>query len=150
MSQSPNLIAECAPKRGNDPPAQGTALGNKGNKTDGALTGQKRYRWGNAFAPPGRNHHTAYNTQDVALGYLVVGLSDRHSTVVYSLIGCYEENDCLSAFPSIATRHKICHPFGVPLMDVCLAGVPCFALHRLPVFFHAFGIILFEMQTELI
>ncbi len=50
---------------------------------------------------------------------------------------------------SIATQHKICHPFGVPLMDVCLAGVPRFALHRLPVFFHAFGIILFEMQTEL-
>ena len=55
-----------------------------------------------------------------------------------------------AAFPSIATRHKICHPFGVPLMDVCLAGVPRFALHRLPVFFHAFGIILFEMQTELL
>jgi hypothetical protein len=35
-------------------------------------------------------------------------------------------------------------------MDVCLAGVPCFALHRLPAFFHAFGIILFEMQTELL
>ena len=51
---------------------------------------------------------------------------------------------------SLATQHKICHPFGVPLMDVCLAGVPCFALHRLPVFFHAFGIILFEMQMELI
>ena len=53
------------------------------------------------------------------------------------------------AFPSLATQHKICHPFGVPLMDVCLAGVPCFALHRLPVFFHAFDIILFEMQTAL-
>ena len=52
-------------------------------------------------------------------------------------------------FPSLATQHKICHPFGVPLMDVCLAGVPCFALHRLPVFFHAFGIFLFEMQTAL-
>ena len=34
-------------------------------------------------------------------------------------------------------------------MDVCLAGVPCLALHRLPVFFHAFGIFLFEMQTAL-
>ena len=61
----------------------------------------------------------------------------------------HNTNLTLTAFPSIAARHKICHPFGVPLMDVCLAGVPCFALHRLPVFFHAFGIILFEMQTEL-
>ena len=35
-------------------------LGNLGNITDCALTGQKRYRWEeNAFAPPGRNHHTA-------------------------------------------------------------------------------------------
>jgi hypothetical protein len=83
------------------------------------------------------------------LGYLVVGPSGLRSTGVYSLIGCYEENDCLSAFHSIATQHKICYPFGVPLMDVCLAGVPCFALHRLPVFFHAFGIIIFEMQTKL-
>ena len=62
--------------------------------------------------PPGRNYYTEYKTQGVALGYLVVGLSDRHNTVVYSLIGCYEENDCLSAFPSIATRHKICHLSG--------------------------------------
>ena len=30
--------------------------------------------------PPGRNHHTEYNTQGVALGYLVVGPSDRHCT----------------------------------------------------------------------
>ena len=51
----------------------------------------------------------------------------------------HNTNLTLTAFPSIATRHKICHPFGVPLMDVCLAGVPCFTLHRLPVFFHAFG-----------
>ena len=58
-------------------------------------------------------------------------------------------NQTTTAFPSLATRHKICHPFGVPLMDVCLAGVPCFALHRLPVFFHAFGIILFKMPTAL-
>ena len=49
--------------------------------------------------PPGRNHHTEYSTQGVALGYMIVGLSDRHCTVVYSLIGCYEENDCLTAFP---------------------------------------------------
>ena len=62
----------------------------------------------------------------------------------------HNTNLTLTAFLSLATQHKICHPFGVPLMDVCLAGVPCFALHRLPVFFHAFGIILFEMQTELI
>ena len=50
----------------------------------------------------------------------------------------HNTNLTLTAFPSLATRHKICHPFGVPLIDVCLAGVPCFALHRLPVFFHAF------------
>jgi len=31
-------------------------------------------------------------------------------------------------------------PFGVPLLAVCSAGVSCFALHHLPVFFHAFGI----------
>ena len=68
------------------------------------------------------------------------GISFRCSTI---------HNQTTTAFPSIATRHKICHPFGVPLMDVCLAGVPCFALHRLPVFFHAFGIILFEMPTAL-
>ena len=43
VSQSPNLTAECAPKRGNEPLAQGNALGNKGNITEGALTGQKRY-----------------------------------------------------------------------------------------------------------
>ena len=61
----------------------------------------------------------------------------------------HNTNLTLTAFLSLATQHKICHPFGVPLMDVCLAGVPCFALHRLPVFFHALGIILFEMQTEL-
>ena len=83
VSQSPNLTAECAPERGNEPPAQGSAVGNKGYITGGALTGQKRYRWEeNAFAPPGRNHHTAYNTQGVALGYMIVGLSGRHSTDV--------------------------------------------------------------------
>ena len=43
VSQSPNLTAECAPERGNEPLAQGNALGNKGNITEGALTGQKRY-----------------------------------------------------------------------------------------------------------
>ena len=32
--------------------------------------------------PPGRNYHTPYITQGVALGYMIVGLSDRHSTVV--------------------------------------------------------------------
>jgi len=68
-------------KGGNEPLAQGNALGNKDNITDSALTGQKRYRWEeNAFAPPGRNLHTAYNTQGVALGYMVAGLSDRRST----------------------------------------------------------------------
>ena len=60
MTNSNNCSAECAPERGIKPPAQGSTLGNKGNITDGALTGQKRYRWEeNAFAPPGRNHHTA-------------------------------------------------------------------------------------------
>ena len=43
VSQSTNQTAECAPERGYEPPAQGNALGNKGNITDGALTGQKRY-----------------------------------------------------------------------------------------------------------
>ena len=43
VSQSTNLNAECAPERGNEPSAQGNTLGNKGNITDGALTGQKRY-----------------------------------------------------------------------------------------------------------
>jgi len=50
----PQLIAECAPERGNEPPAQGGALGNKDNITDSALTGQKRYhKEENAFAPSG-------------------------------------------------------------------------------------------------
>ena len=91
----PNLIAyrhfffrniasptECAPERGIEPPAQGIAMGNKGNIKDGALTGQKLYRWGNAYAPPGRNHHTAYNPQGGALGYMIVGLSGRRCTGV--------------------------------------------------------------------
>ena len=56
--------------------------------------------------PPGRNHHTEYNTQGVALGYMIVGLSDRHCTVVYSLIGCYEENDCLRHFPLLKNNMK--------------------------------------------
>ena len=54
MSQSPNLTATCAPERGIEPPDQGTALGDKGKITEGALTGQKRYRWEeDAFAPSG-------------------------------------------------------------------------------------------------
>ena len=70
-------------KGGIKPPAQGSALGNKGNITDGALTGQKRYRREeDAFAPPGRNLHTAYKTQGVALGYMIVGLSGRRRTRV--------------------------------------------------------------------
>jgi len=83
VSQSPNLTATCAPERGIEPPAQGTTLGDKGKITEGALTGQKRYRREeDAFAPPGRNHHTAYKTQGVALGYMIVGLSGRRSTRV--------------------------------------------------------------------
>ena len=83
MPISNNHSDESAPKRGIEPPAQGTALGNKGNITEGALTGQKPYRWEeNAFAPPGRNHHTAYKTQGVALGYMIVGLSGRRRTRV--------------------------------------------------------------------
>ena len=92
MPISNNCSDESAPERGIEPPAQGNTLGNKGNITDGALTGQK--------------HYTAYNTQDVALGYLVVGLSDRHCAVVYSLIGCYEENDCLSVFHPVQYNTK--------------------------------------------
>ena len=83
MTNSNNCSAECAPERGIDPLAQGNTLGNLGNITDGALTGQKRYRWEeNAFAPPGRNHHTAYKTQGGALGYMIVSLSGRRSTGV--------------------------------------------------------------------
>ena len=81
MPISNNCSDESAPERGIEPPAQGNTLGNKGNITDGALTGQKRYCWEeNAFAPPGRNHHTEYNTQGGALGYMIVGLSGRRST----------------------------------------------------------------------
>ena len=54
MPNGNNRSDKYAPERGNEPPAQGNALGNKGNITDGALTGQKRYRWEeNAFAPSG-------------------------------------------------------------------------------------------------
>jgi len=35
MPISNNRFDECAPERGNEPPAQGSALGNKGNRTDG-------------------------------------------------------------------------------------------------------------------
>ena len=83
MPISNNRSDESAPERGIEPLAQGNTLGDKGKITEGALTGQKRYRWEkNAFAPPGRNHHTAYNTQGVALGYMIVGLSGRRSTGV--------------------------------------------------------------------
>ena len=67
------------------------------------------------------------------------GFSVWLATIVQCLrhfIRC-NTNLTTTVFPSVATRHKICHPFGVPLMNVCLA-----------VFFHAFGIFLFEMQTE--
>ena len=81
MPISNNRSDESAPERGNGPLAQGNTLGNKGNITDGALTGQKRYRWEeDAFTPPGRNHNTAYKTQGGALGYMIVGLSGRRST----------------------------------------------------------------------
>jgi len=81
MPISNNRSDESAPERGNEPPAQGTALGDKGKITEGALTGQKLYRREeDAFAPPGRNHHTAYNPQGVALGYMIVGLSGRRNT----------------------------------------------------------------------
>ena len=76
-----NRSDESAPERGIEPLAQGNTLGNKGNITDGALTGQKRYRREeDAFAPPGRNYHTAYNPQGVALRYMIVGLSGRRNT----------------------------------------------------------------------
>ena len=48
--------------------------------------------------PQGRNYYTAYKAQGAAFGYMVVGPSDRHCTGVYSLIDCYEENDCISVF----------------------------------------------------
>ena len=54
MPISNNRSDESAPERGIEPPAQGTALGNKGNITEGALTGQKRYRREeDVFAPSG-------------------------------------------------------------------------------------------------
>ena len=75
------VLTKAPPERGNKPPAQGNTLGNKGNITNGALTGQKRYRREeDAFAPPGRNPHTAYNPQGGGLGYMIVGLSGRRST----------------------------------------------------------------------
>ena len=75
------VLTKAPLERDNEPPAQGTTLGNKGNITEGALTGQKRYRREeDAFAPPGRNHHMAYKTQGGALGYMIVGLSGRRST----------------------------------------------------------------------
>jgi len=43
MPISNNHSDESAPERGNEPPAQGTALGDKGKITEGALTGQKLY-----------------------------------------------------------------------------------------------------------
>ena len=83
MPISNNHSDESAPERGNEPPAQGNTLGNKGNITNGALTGQKHYRREeDAFAPPGRNHHTAYKTQGGALGYMIVGLSGRRTRVL--------------------------------------------------------------------
>ena len=83
MPISNNHSDESAPERGNEPPAQGNTLGNKGSITEGALTGQKRYhKEENAFAPPGRNHHTAYKTQGGALGYMIVGLSGRCTRVL--------------------------------------------------------------------
>ena len=67
-------------RRGIEPIAQGNTLGNKGNITGCALKGQKRFLWkGNAYAPPERNHHTVYNTQGSALGYLIAGLPGRLS-----------------------------------------------------------------------
>ena len=58
-----------APRRGIEPIAQGNTLGDKGNITGCAQTGQKRFILeGNAYAPPERNHHTAYNTQSAAPG----------------------------------------------------------------------------------
>jgi hypothetical protein len=83
MPISNNHSDESAPERGNEPPAQGNTLGDKGKITEGALTGQKRYRREeDAFAPPGRNLHTEYNPQGGALGYMIVGLSGRRNTGV--------------------------------------------------------------------
>ena len=79
-SQNIASPTECAPERGNEPLAQGNTLGNKGNISEYALKGQKRYCWEeNAFAPPERNHHAAYNTQGAALGYMIAGLPGRPS-----------------------------------------------------------------------
>ena len=64
------------PQRGNEPSAQGSALGdrtfNPRPERAKAIVGS------NAFALTGRWRHNLY-TQGVALGYLRAGLSDRLS-----------------------------------------------------------------------
>ena len=64
------------------------------------------------------------------------------------VVKCEARNPCYAMFnnkaPKAATENKAIvsvTPFGVSLSVVCLAGVPCFALHHLPVVFHAFGIL---------
>jgi len=104
-------------KRGIEPLAQGNTLGNSGQQNRRRPDRAKALSLGECLCPVRAESHTAYKTQGVALGYLVVGLSDRHSAVVYSLIGCYEENDCLSVFhpvqyntnPTLTAFHPLQH-----------------------------------------
>ena len=57
-----------------------TPWGNRNVTTDAPYRGKSFIVGGNAYAPPGRNYHTAYNTQGVALGYLVFGPPGRRCT----------------------------------------------------------------------
>ena len=75
---SNNCSAECAPERGNKLPAQGNTLGEQGTKQAAPRQGKSVIDGREMLLPLlGRNHHTAYNTQGVALGYLVVGPPGR-------------------------------------------------------------------------
>ena len=78
MSISNNRSYECATERGNELSAQGNTLGEQGTKQAAPRQGKSVIDGRNMLLPlPGRNHHTTYNTQGVALGYMIVGLSDR-------------------------------------------------------------------------
>jgi len=81
MPNSYNCSAECAPERGNELSAQSNTLGEQGTKQAAPRQGKSVIDGRNMLLPlPGRNHHTTYNTQGVALGYMTVGPPDRRST----------------------------------------------------------------------
>ena len=62
------------PRRGNEPLAQGNALGSR--RWDNRPTGAKALKENNAFAPSGRGQRL-YPTQGVALGYVLNALSGQ-------------------------------------------------------------------------